>query len=392
MATDTELGFHRRKGHWQFSLQCYVQWLHLTCHRRTHGVFELPLSISFVFADYDALAMQSLDAPRRDSVVRSHSAMRLGDFAELVEQEKSAREQEEEEDDFDLFCKQAGRRKLSSCADWGGSLPDIPKATSPSYSLAKTLLKKRLHAPLTRGSTTPTRSKSMRSHSHKSSSMHGKLPGNVRNFIDKYDKALDGGKDCHSVPNSRSGSMRRLRYQKYHDNNSSGSAGGGSGSRPDSLVLPDDIPDDHYLVRQFVTTRKGVVNRGDSIRSCSTSSVRSAGSAAGNGNGAGSDTNDSDASPPAAAPSPLTLTPVKDRFKVLILGPRGVGKTTLIKQFQSTECSADADPVFEGKLSFSCTKQVSGLFHIGGIQVGISVTSTWTRLRQTLNQEIVREV
>ena len=95
-----------------------------------------------MFSEHEALAMRPLDAPRRDSVVRSHSAMRLDDYEDLVEQEKNAREEEEEIDEFELFCKQAGRRKLSSCADWGGSLPDIPKASSPSYSLATTLLKK----------------------------------------------------------------------------------------------------------------------------------------------------------------------------------------------------------------------------------------------------------
>ncbi len=296
--------------------------------------------------------MQSLVAPRRDSVVRSHSAMRLDDYEDLVEQEKTAREEEEEIDDFELFCKQAGRRKLSSCADWGGSLPDIPKATSPSYNLAQTLLKKRLHAPLRRdkgGRNSPHRSKSLR-YPAKSGTPHGKLTGSVKYVTDRSVQSEDlGNQGYSSVPSSRSGSLRRSRYQKHHENGSE------SDSRPDSLVLQhEDIPDDHYLVRQFVTTRKGIVNRGDSIRSCSTSSVRSVGSCGSDGGAAVHDSNDSDGSPPSGIPpSPLTVSPEKDKHRVLILGPRGVGKTTLIKQFRSTECSADADPIFEGKFKKS---------------------------------------
>ena len=287
-----------------------------------------------------------MDAPRRDSVMRSHSAMRLDDYEDLVEQEKNAREEEEEIDEFELFCKQAGRRKLSSCADWGGSLPDIPKATSPSYSLAQTLLKKRLHAP--HGS--HARSKSLKYPGSKSGSPQtrppGKLHGSFRNVIDKNEKSVnsyDGNKGSHSVPHSRTGSLRRSRRHKYHDDDSA------SGSRPDSLlILPDDIPDDHYLVRQFVTTRKGIVNRGDSIRSCSTSSMKSLGSGGSDAVAANDFKNDSDGSPYGIPPSPLAVSPAKDRYSVLILGPRGVGKTTLIKQFRSTECSADAEPLFEG--------------------------------------------
>ena len=212
---------------------------------------------SFIsFSEHEAIAMKPLDAPRRDSVMRSHSAMHLDDYEDLVEQEKHAREEEEEIDEFELFCKQAGRRKLSSCADWGGSLPDIPKANSPSYSLAHTLLKNRLHAPL-KGSS-HTRSKSMKYPGNKSGSPQTRHPakrhGSFRNIIDKSDRPInsyDGNKGSYSVPHSRSGSLRRSRRHRYHEDDSA------SGSRPDSLILPDDIPNDHYLLRQFVTTRKG---------------------------------------------------------------------------------------------------------------------------------------
>ena len=306
--------------------------------------------IPITFSEHEALAMKPLDAPRRDSVVRSHSAMRLDDYEDLVEQEKNAREEEEEIDEFELFCKQAGRRKLSSCADWGGSLPDIPKASSPSYSLATTLLKKRLHAPLKGNSSPHNRSKSMKYHGCKSGSPQGKHPGkhhgSIRNITDKSDRPVnsyDANKGSHSVPHSRSGSLRRSRRYRYHDEDSP------SGSRPDSLILPDDIPDDHYLVRQFVTTRKGIVNRGDSVRSCSTSSMRSLGSGGSDAAAANDLNNDSDGSPGGIPPSPLAVSPARDRHTVLLLGPRGVGKTTLIKQFRCTECSADADPIFEGE-------------------------------------------
>ena len=292
--------------------------------------------------------MKPLDAPRRDSVLRSHSAMRLDDYEDLVEQEKNAREEEEEIDEFELFCKQAGRRKLSSCADWGGSLPDIPKANSPSYSLAQTLLKKRLHAPLKEKSGSHGRSKSMKYPGRKSESPQVKHPrkhGSIKNVGEKCDRSgnsYDGNKGSHSVPHSRSGSLRRSRKHRYHDNDLT------SSSRPDSLILPDDVPDDHYLLRQFVTTRKGFVNRGDSIRSCSTSSMRSLGSGGSDAVHPNELNNDSDGSPCGIPPSPLAASPARDRHNVLLLGPRGVGKTTLIKQFRSTECSADADPILEG--------------------------------------------
>ncbi len=308
---------------------------------------------------YDIAGMKPLGAPRRDSVVRSHSEMRFDDVLSNGKQEVNS-DQEEEVDDFELFCKQAGRR-LSSCADWGGSLPDIPKESNPNYSLAKALLTRRLHAPLRSTSSAPVKSRNSSGNSGseagspKAHRKSKKLANSFKGILDDCDGCCSNGrshKGYHSVPHSRSGSVRKSRKQRHDHQAESGSQGG---SRPDSLVFPYEVPDDHYLLRQFETTAKGgVVNRGDSIRSCSTPSIKSIGSSNGSDVIGRSESHDLESSPSGnKEPSPLAANTQHGHqvYKVLLVGARGVGKTTLVKQFRSSDCATDADPVFEGKIN-----------------------------------------
>ncbi len=296
-------------------------------------------------------------------MVRSHSEMRFDDVLSNGTQDDNS-DQEEEVDEFELFCKQAGRR-LSSCADWGGSLPDIPKESTPNYSLAKALLTRRLHAPLRSTTSAPANS---RNNSGNSGSEAGspkgspkahrkskKLANSFRGILDDCDGCCSNGshKGYHSVPHSRSGSVRKSR-KKRHDHQSDSGSHSQGGSRPDSLVFPYEVPEDHYLLRQFETTAKGgVVNRGDSIRSCSTPSIKSIGSSNGSDMAGRAESHDLESSPSGNKdPSPLAAGTQHGHqvYNVLLVGAKGVGKTTLVKQFVSSDCATEADPVFEGKI------------------------------------------
>ncbi|XP_076658807.1 rad, Gem/Kir family member 3 isoform X2 [Halictus rubicundus] len=85
--------------------------------------------------------------------------------------------------------------------------------------------------------------------------------------------------------------------------------------------MEDDEEEDSYRLRSFNLTSKGIVNRGDSFirrrsRSRSTSLAR-----------ANSEAEEKNAAPPKE----------KSTYTVAMLGARGVGKTTLINQFMTSE-------------------------------------------------------
>ncbi|KFM71198.1 GTP-binding protein RAD, partial [Stegodyphus mimosarum] len=103
-----------------------------------------------------------------------------------------------------------------------------------------------------------------------------------------------------------------------------------------SLPLPGD--ETEYLrLRNFSVTSKGVVNRGDSFRSRSASHVP--------GLNAGEEEN---VTANTATPSPVTEEPKellaqKKPYKVLLIGAPGVGKTSMWKQFMTSDyiCAFD---------------------------------------------------
>lgn len=104
-----------------------------------------------------------------------------------------------------------------------------------------------------------------------------------------------------------------------------------------SLPLPSD--ESEYLrLRNFSVTSKGVINRGDSFRSKSSSNVPAL-------NDYESETSAEESKP--TVPSPL-LEETKyfdnpRKFKVLLIGGSGVGKTSMRKQFMTSEyiCAND---------------------------------------------------
>lgn len=98
-----------------------------------------------------------------------------------------------------------------------------------------------------------------------------------------------------------------------------------------SLPLPGD-ESDYLRLRNFSVTSKGIINRGDSFRSKSTSNVPAL------------KNNDDDNEPTESKPK-VSTPPVEDtkcaenqkQFKVLITGSPGVGKTSMRKQFMTSE-------------------------------------------------------
>ncbi|XP_046342367.1 GTP-binding protein GEM-like [Haliotis rufescens] len=106
--------------------------------------------------------------------------------------------------------------------------------------------------------------------------------------------------------------------------------------------------DSVYTLRSFVTTSKGrVVNRGDSLRSRSTNSVLSSGS--------GSMT---ELTPLSRTSSSLSQSSVANStgsafginpFKVLVVGTMGVGKTSIARQFTTSDYLGDLDISIDGE-------------------------------------------
>ena len=104
-----------------------------------------------------------------------------------------------------------------------------------------------------------------------------------------------------------------------------------------SLPLPND--ESEYLrLRNFSVTSKGVINRGDSFRSKSSSNVPSL-----NDQEKETEIEDSKTKVPSPLPEEPKFTDNLRTFKVLLVGGSGVGKTCMRKQFMTSEyiCAND---------------------------------------------------
>lgn len=148
-----------------------------------------------------------------------------------------------------------------------------------------------------------------------------------------------------------------MRYGSPHHSRSqsvktSGRAGGG---RPNYLCLPQQrsrvasmpntgVEEEYYRLRHFSITGKGVVNRGDSLksrRSRSNTSVASSNSSTEHIPGAGPVTGGSTrTSAPcslASSRESSTSNPGPVPYRVLMLGGPAVGKSSLVSQFMTSE-------------------------------------------------------
>ncbi|KAJ8303069.1 hypothetical protein KUTeg_019465 [Tegillarca granosa] len=110
--------------------------------------------------------------------------------------------------------------------------------------------------------------------------------------------------------------------------------------RVNAAISGGDSESDLYRLRTFVTTPKGIVNRGDSLRSKSTSSVLSSGSEM----GALSRTSSTQSSIGNSIGSHGNV----NTLKVLVLGAESVGKTALIQQFMTSEYLGGFDTSIDG--------------------------------------------
>lgn len=104
-----------------------------------------------------------------------------------------------------------------------------------------------------------------------------------------------------------------------------------------SLPLPDD--ESEYLrLRNFSVTSKGVINRGDSFRSKSSSNVPSL-----HEQEKETETEELKTKVPSPLPEEPKFMDSLRAFKVLLIGGSGVGKTCMRKQFMTSEyiCAND---------------------------------------------------
>ncbi|XP_021342146.1 uncharacterized protein LOC110442729, partial [Mizuhopecten yessoensis] len=93
----------------------------------------------------------------------------------------------------------------------------------------------------------------------------------------------------------------------------------------------DDDDPDFYRLRTFELTSKGIVNRGDSLRSRSTNSIMSSGSEMGCLSRTSSSL--SQGSFGNSTGSGGAVVP----FRVLVVGPEGTGKSCMVRQFTTSE-------------------------------------------------------
>ena len=159
------------------------------------------------------------------------------------------------------------------------------------------------------------------------------------------------GIKCHSAPHSRSSSWKKSKRPKSPRADIDSLEGR---PRTGSVPLEDTITklerlkllheDDLFVVRNFSTSSKGIVNRGDSFKKRSNQSVASeAGSV---GSCPCEDSNRSRALSVNSQGSTTASSTGHHFFKVLMTGDHGVGKTALMHQFMTSEYMGASDMSF----------------------------------------------
>ena len=153
-----------------------------------------------------------------------------------------------------------------------------------------------------------------------------------------------------SAPHSRSSSWRKSRRPRQK-REFTREARARACSVPTEEVLYKKLQqlrilsqEDRYVVRNFKTSPKGIVSKGDLIKNRSSSSLASE-----DGSFLDEDFDIPQAtaiySPGSGAPS-VTSSPSPPIFRVLFIGDRGVGKSAIVQQFMTSEYMGAIDASF----------------------------------------------
>lgn len=271
------------------------------------------------------------------------------------------------DDEFDKYFARAalglgGEVNDDTDSDRRGSLP-IPKArelrsTSPrrtaSCKYPRRGRRERSLSPRD-VSTSPKRPNSI---NLDGSPSPGSSPKNVMNITDSYihEATLRApspkmGIKCHSAPHSRSSSWKkskRPRSPRADADSLEGRPRTGSVPLEDTITKLERLKllheDDLFVVRNFATSSKGIINRGDSFKKRSSQSVASEGGSVGSCPCEGS--NRSRALSVNSQASTTASSTGYHFFKVLMTGYHGVGKTALMHQFMTSEYMGASDMSF----------------------------------------------
>ncbi len=320
-------------------LVCVLQWFHM------------------------ALALYKLRITLESHLVSAHSSMKLNMI----------------EDDFDQYFARAGGvggeaarvQPAEDVEDRRGSLP-IPRArelksSSPrrtaSCKYPRRGRRERSHSPRGDASTSPKRPNSINLDTqHHHAGQPGSSPKNVA-ITDSYihEATLRApsprmGIKCHSAPHSRSSSWKkskRPRSPRADADVLEGRPRTGSCPLEDTISKLERLQmlrdDDVFIVRNFATSAKGIINRGDSFKKRSSQSVASdgAGSAASGPGGVGEGGDRSRAlSVNSQGSTNASSTGAHHFFKVVMTGDHGVGKSALMHQFMTSEYMGATDISF----------------------------------------------
>ncbi|XP_052062298.1 GTP-binding protein GEM-like [Mytilus californianus] len=164
-------------------------------------------------------------------------------------------------------------------------------------------------------------------------------------LIGDHNCSVNNEKSINPRPRARSTSMKKTKNKTFESYEI-------DGIRPRTSSLPtknnyrrpliknlrtnyEDQDHDLYRLRTFEMTSKGIVNRGDSIKSRSTNSIVSS-----EGDGNTLSIGSSSCSQNSLANSEGSLQRPKP-YKIVILGALGVGKSTIVQQFLTSEYRFD---------------------------------------------------
>ncbi|CAC5423998.1 unnamed protein product [Mytilus coruscus] len=164
-------------------------------------------------------------------------------------------------------------------------------------------------------------------------------------LIGDHNCSMNNEKFINPRPRARSTSMKKAKNKTFESYEI-------DGIRPRTSSLPtknnyrrpliknlrtnyEDQDHDLYRLRTFEMTSKGIVNRGDSIKSRSTNSIVSS-----EGDGNTLSIGSSSCSQNSLANSEGSLQRPKP-YKIVILGALGVGKSTIVQQFLTSEYRFD---------------------------------------------------